>query len=487
MSVFSMLKRGRQAAKEHAAKQAEKQKREAEQPPYKHVPRHAASDALAGGPATWREDDRPKIMEQNRRRSMMTANGLNMSGTSTPAHVGFPRVNSALSHVSYPAAYASPLVQMPRAYSYTSVQQPGWSHHGGEVVYTPMETPNVSVKGKEVERVAMVDSGRASRTSSKGSFGPYPVERSATTGGLRTSPVGSSSNSTSSQDDLEMKTVKHPSAAQAVAPSKLNTNSPSPVQPAGQVDYFHRFQPAKSRRISDPPTPNQYAPQTRSSYTSQKQGGPRVTSLPATASGIPPVPALPPMHFGTSLSQANITSSSSAASSSSKPVSRATSSSSITMVPHTNMAARGSPPRLPVAEEIAGPIPINDAESYFSYLPEVGMAVTTPSAGNNKRKMSKTARFTELEPISSHVSESTFRNQPAPIPAPAPFKPEVHTTVMATHALPTMFDEASLPQQPIMPSPQKRGKLSKNPSSEPKPVKRNRWSLRGSKPTAVAV
>lgn len=89
MSVFSMLKRGRQAAKEHAAKEAERKKKEAEKLPYKHVPRHAASDALAGGPATWREVDRPRIMEQNRRRSMLTASGVNMSGTATPVHVGF--------------------------------------------------------------------------------------------------------------------------------------------------------------------------------------------------------------------------------------------------------------------------------------------------------------------------------------------------------------------------------------------------------------
>lgn len=464
MSVFSMLKRGRRAAKEHAIQQAEKQKKEAEQIPYKHVPRHAASDALAGGPATWREEDRPRIMEQNKRRSMMTANGLNMSGTTTPVHAGFPRVNSALSHVSYPAAYANPVVHLPRAYSYTSVQQPGWSSHGGEVVYTPMEAVHGSAKGKEVERLAMVDSGRASQTSSKRSSGPYPIERSATfSGASRTSPDGSSSNSNSSQDDLEMKAIKHASRTSPVMYSQSNTSS--------QVEHSHRLHPSKARRISDPQSPAQYVMQRHNSYQSQRQGAQRVTSLPATASDIPPVPALPPMHLESSLPQANM-------------------AAPLSAVPTT----RGSPPRLPVPEEVASPILTNEADSYFSYLPEVGMAVTTPSAGNNKRKASttKTARFTESRPIASQLSDSTPRSIPSPViplPVAAPFKSEVQTTITAIKTLPTMFDEASLSHQAVLSSPQKRGKLSKNPStnSEPKSGKRNRWSLMGRKQTAVAV
>ncbi|RKU45878.1 hypothetical protein DL546_008069 [Coniochaeta pulveracea] len=224
MSVFSMLKRGRQAAKEHAAKEAERKKKEAEKLPYKHVPRHAASDALAGGPATWREVDRPRIMEQNRRRSMLTASGVNMSGTATPVHVGFPRVNSALSNVSYPAAYASPVVHTPRAYSYTSIQQPGWSSYGGEVVYTPMDGGEMSVKGKEVERVAVVDMDRPSRASSKASMEPYRTSR--------TSPVGSSGNSSSSQDDLEMKTVKHDSVVPGQGSEDFRSTNPKPLSRA---------------------------------------------------------------------------------------------------------------------------------------------------------------------------------------------------------------------------------------------------------------
>ncbi|OIW32425.1 hypothetical protein CONLIGDRAFT_269442 [Coniochaeta ligniaria NRRL 30616] len=479
MSVFSMIKRGRQAAKEHAAKQAEKQAAEAAKAPYKHVPRHAASDALSSGPSSHREDDRPKIMEQNRRRSMMTASGLGMSGTSTPVHVGFPRVNSALSHVSYPAAYASPVVQVPRAYSYSSVQ-PGWSNYGGEVVYTPMESSGGSVKGKEVERT-MVDSGRASRTSSKGSFGPYPVQRSAPSGPSGNSPVDSSSNSTSSQDDLEMKPAKHGSTAPAARSPGSGSNSPSHVRPAGEVDYFHRLHPSNPRRISDPSTAKQYMSQPRSSYVPQKQGGPRVASLPPAASTIPPVPALPAMHFGAPLTQPTI---SSPGSNASIAGSYTTAASSITMVPYPT--SRGSPPRLPVPEEVAGPVP---AKEFDTYLPEVGTAVTAPppAARRESRRASKTARFTELEPVISNVSDAYARDVSA-----VPLKPEVRTTITATYALPTQFDESALTasQPPVMPSQQKKAKLSKTPTAKLAKndvVKKNRWSFRSSKATPVAV
>lgn len=479
MSLFSIIKRGRQAAKEHAAKQAEKQKAEAAKAPYKHVPKHAAADAISTGPSGYRESDRPKIAEQNRRRSMMTASGLGMSGTSTPVHVGFPRVNSALSHVSYPAAYASPVVQMPRAYSYTS-GQPGWSNHGVEIVYAPMEPSGV--KGKEVEKV-MVDSGCASRTSSKGSLGPCPVERSAVSGPSRTSPIGSSSNSTSSQDDLEMKPVKHSFAATAVrSPGAVSgANSPSYSRPAGEVDYSHRLHPRYPRRLSDPPSAKQYMPQSRNSYVPQKQGVPQATSLPLTASGIPPVPALPAMNFGGPLADPAM---SSPGSSASIAASFATAASSVTMASYPTL--RGSPPRLPVPEEIAGPVPVVE---FDTNLPEIGTAVTAQhEPRRNPRAASKSARFTEPEPTVSAISGSI----PGSVTQMMPVKTVVRTTVTPTYALPTEFDESSLatPQHPMMLTQQRKAKLTKNPASKLAKndvAKKNRWSLRSSKTTPIAV
>ena len=103
----------------------------------------------------------------------MAASGMGMGygPGPNPVHMGMPRVNSALSHVSYPSTYANPVVQMPRTYSYSSMQPPqGWSHQGGEVVYSSGNQSGMGWKGKEVEKPPMIDSGRASRSSSKGLF-----------------------------------------------------------------------------------------------------------------------------------------------------------------------------------------------------------------------------------------------------------------------------------------------------------------------------
>jgi hypothetical protein len=171
MSVFSMIKRGRQAARDHNAKQAEAKKKEEGKVQYKHVPTHAAIDAMGSGPASSRESDRARILEQNRRRSAMTASGMNMSGVMTPVHYGMPRLSTSLSYVSYPHSYATPPVPgLPRAHSYNSVNQ-AWGHHGVEINYATLEPSRMSLKGKEIERVAITEILNGSQTSSKGERG----------------------------------------------------------------------------------------------------------------------------------------------------------------------------------------------------------------------------------------------------------------------------------------------------------------------------
>lgn len=462
MSVFSFMKKSRQAAKEHAARQAEKEKAEQTKAPYKHIPSHAAIDALSGGPATWRDTDRPKILEQNRRRSAMTASGLGMSGTMTPVHQGMPRVHSSLSHVSYPSAYASPHVQIPRAYSYSSMAAPGWSHYGGEVNYTAMPmapAPAVSGKGKEVERV-MVDSGRASRASSHGSSGgPSPAGGSQTGKDMAVSPVGSSSNSTSSQDDLEMKPIKHASSASAKAPTI--------AKPATEPDTLHRLHPSHSRRISDSNQGRSSAPSPR--YVSSRSS----SNASLAAAGIPPVPALPVLPYVAPIS------------SSLAPSSSSSTTSSITIVPGPISASPNSKVPAPIAVPVPSPAAEERGE-YRSFEAEVngpiGVATTQPTAQNNRRT-SKYTRFSELETINSEVS-ADVQNLGATLRAG-----EKPPTIATITALPTTFDESSLPShQPDLPPP-KTGKLSKTLSktSTVKTAKKNRWSFRASKSTAVAV
>lgn len=173
MSIFSHLRKSRQQAKEHNAKLAEQKKKDAQTTPYRHIPTHAASDAIASAPPAWREaNDRPRIVEQNRRRSAMAAAGFSMNMPSTTTIPPMPRVSSSLSYVSYPNGEATPHVGMPRAYSSHSIHHPYGSNR--DVVYSipdaAMSQPS-SWKGKEVSRnsLSVYDmSGGSSTAVSKG-------------------------------------------------------------------------------------------------------------------------------------------------------------------------------------------------------------------------------------------------------------------------------------------------------------------------------
>ncbi|KAK0637244.1 hypothetical protein B0T17DRAFT_613860 [Bombardia bombarda] len=458
MSVFSMFKRSRQAAKEHSAKKAELEKKEEAKVPYKHIPKHAAIDAISAGPATWRETDRPKILAQNRRRSAMTANNVGMGGMMTPVHQGMhsgmPRVNSSLSHVSYPSTYASPVRQVPRAYSYSSMP-PGWSHNGGELSYFPVDAASLSVKGKEVERV-LVDSGRASRSSSKASAVRSPLEALVHQRGRAPamSSARSSSNSDSSQDDLEMKPVVRP-----VSYIPQATSPPSPRRPLSDTDSLHRLHPNHARRISDP---NQYGAPAKTAFVPSRYSPSRDTSSTSLAAiGIPPIPALPPKQIGNAISTPAPVASSAAST-----------SSSVTVVPvasSTSLAAKiANPASKVIVEDL-----VSTTEAVEIQVP-VGTAITT--SPNKNRRPSKNTRFTELETINSDLSASAEPTSSTKEQTSGRMRP-----FSMVSALPTSFDEASLPgpQEIVLPPP-KTGKA-------PKLVKKNRWSIRGSKNTAVAV
>ncbi|KAL2134673.1 hypothetical protein VTI74DRAFT_11184 [Chaetomium olivicolor] len=481
MSVFSMIKRGRQAAKEHRAERAEKEKKEAEKPPYKHIPKHAAIDALSGGPAGWRENDRVRILEQNRRRSAMTASGVGMSGVVTPVNMGIPRVQSALSHVSYPSAYASPIVQLPRNYSYSSMP-PGWTPTGREMSYSPIDFGGMSLKGKEVERI--IDSSRTSRSSSKVSTGriPLPSGYHVNTGDAAPSPVESSSNSTSSQDELEMKPVTRHKVSTPPAASPATQSRETEPMSRG-AESIHRLHPGRSRRVSDP---------SRSPLAS------RHSSL---APGIPPVPAIPPMQFGTAITTPEVFSSASS------------SASSVTMVPvgsSTSLSAKIAPsvatPTVLRAKEAEAPlqaeiVPAESSEEVEDEVEEVGRAKAAPpsvtptviadSPTKKGRRISKMTRFTELETIES---ESAIVIEPVtPILKQTTLeKDEKRRPTSTATVLPTSFDESALPAPRELaiptspPSASKSGRLSKTPAASGKLVKKNRWSLRSSKSSVAA-
>lgn len=93
MSIFSKVKKARKAANEHKKSAAQEQAAEAAKPPptpYKHIPTHAAQDALAATPTTWSpEETRARIAEARKRRDATTT-------MSAPASAYHSRANSEI-------------------------------------------------------------------------------------------------------------------------------------------------------------------------------------------------------------------------------------------------------------------------------------------------------------------------------------------------------------------------------------------------------
>jgi|SRR5690242_8972171 len=82
MAFFSKLKKAKEAAQEHK-KEAAVQEQEKPKVPYKHVPVHAARDALSATPSTIRAEDlREKIAAARRSRSISNASAPARSGSS---------------------------------------------------------------------------------------------------------------------------------------------------------------------------------------------------------------------------------------------------------------------------------------------------------------------------------------------------------------------------------------------------------------------
>ncbi|ERF71069.1 hypothetical protein EPUS_03350 [Endocarpon pusillum Z07020] len=85
MSIFSKLRRAKQAADSQKEKNNAAAETKPKPAPYKHIPTHAASDALLGAPAGRREEDRKAILAQHQRRSQynLSRNPSSLSNVTT--------------------------------------------------------------------------------------------------------------------------------------------------------------------------------------------------------------------------------------------------------------------------------------------------------------------------------------------------------------------------------------------------------------------
>ncbi|KAK2011069.1 hypothetical protein LZ32DRAFT_358848 [Colletotrichum eremochloae] len=377
MSVFSLIKRSRQEAKEHKKKQAEKIV-EPPKEPYRHVPTHAAVDALSGAPSSFKHEDRPKIMEQNRRRSNMAASGL-----SKMPRPSLPRVSSSLSHVTYPSNNATPMSIMPRAYSYSGAPPSAlfWQERNKSSVYSVPDGSRISLKGKEADR--SWGSGRVSPSSIKAE-----------------SPTGSSSHSTSSQEDLEMKPARH----QSVPPRDRNSAA---------ATHAHRLHPS-SRRASDASERGDGSPKAAERPLSSTDRA----KPPLSMRGFNAIPAmtLPPMQFGHSSTIQSTVASSAASTISVRSSSGFSSFNFNNNAPFSApMSGRSSAATTPAAcvtpEPVWESVEEEEIGSYTHASAHVSAAASNsaPSAMKQKDRRSasksKVTRFTELEKIESHTEK----------------------------------------------------------------------------------
>lgn len=207
----------KKAAKEvKDKKMIEKQKEEAAaKVPYKHVPTHAAVDALSGAPSTWQKEDRSKIKAHHQRRSQMVIS----------------RTGSSLSTVSYLNAAAGPssAPTLPRNSSYSSYN-PTWFDRGGDVYYSnePAHKRPRPSRGHSYH-----DSG----------IGPSPLASNLQS--EEVSPVVSSGNSTTSNssDNLEIAGPSNP---------KRVSLRPQPIVYA-EKDIFDRLHTSTTRKLGEAP------------------------------------------------------------------------------------------------------------------------------------------------------------------------------------------------------------------------------------------
>ncbi|KAF4126559.1 hypothetical protein GMORB2_0295 [Geosmithia morbida] len=336
MSILSSIRKSRESAREYNAKVAEQKKQGASSSAaYRHVPTHAAIDAVASAPPTWREaDDRRKILEQHHKRSSM----------GPTAHGGFPRASSSLSSVSYSGAAhgttggVSRVV--PRSYSYTGVSP--YADGSRDVIYSipdhvPHQEeyqvgggggPTMATRSSSQDDLELRHDHSAHHSNSGGNNGLlHPVRHGKGKGKHMPS---SASSSTSSNRAVRvgtapgplpvtaMSAAAPPPAATAAAmvltrnPSPDSTSSPSPpaltptsakfpsvitpaataaAKDAGDVSYFSHLDPKLN--LGTPP-PHQPSKATRFAEPSPAASVEQIASVPgAVIVNMLPEPAEP--------------------------------------------------------------------------------------------------------------------------------------------------------------------------------------------------
>lgn len=140
MSIFSKIKGASKAAKEHKKAQTpDPGLQKSTQARSRHVPTHAAIDAMLGAPSSWKEVDRSAIRAQHKRRSMMPKND---SGSSTPLRrnhsSGFYDTSNTTTNYGSDYGIALSRLEPRRSHtSYSPYQPSRLASHGTHLIKDP--------------------------------------------------------------------------------------------------------------------------------------------------------------------------------------------------------------------------------------------------------------------------------------------------------------------------------------------------------------
>ncbi|KAK7927049.1 hypothetical protein PG985_004047 [Apiospora marii] len=467
--MFSIIKKGRQQAKEHTAKVAEKTKEEEAKKPYRHVPTHAASDAMAGTPSIWKQEERPRILEQHRRRSAM--------GTSLVHSKGYPRDHTSMPYMSYSASYNynysynGPPALRPYSESQLNYYGHQTSSKGKEPEWLPPMVPGVAIP--------MTPAGRVSALSSRG-----------------TAQASSSGASVGSEDDLEMRSGKLDAKASPHIPPASSFSRPIPSRTnSSESGSLHHLHPAHQRKSSG--TDRYYPPSARSTHFTKPQPiDPRTIRSDPSA---PPVPSLPALQFdqtfehtaaapadSKSASSASVSSSSSAHNSASARNSASTApSSTLSKTNQNSTSSFASLQQKPKEHVPATSQPEQSARSEAASPVEMRQSRSERASKPNRRRLSKSRPPSESG-IDTHQWGQVAQSSAQP-----------DTDAAVTEAKPKGPPTRTVPEpdgkKPFMPKITRR--LSKTHRDTPSPEvpqaapkEKKRWGFLGKKrtPTVTA-
>ncbi|CAD0110060.1 unnamed protein product [Aureobasidium uvarum] len=281
MSIISKLKGAKKAADDHKAKTDEQDTKPVATVPYKHVPTHAATDAMTSSPGGWKSEE---IAYQNKAR--LSRIGSDYSTRPSTSHTtttrsnsrpGFNRANSDSSLDFTPASqgFSMPLRSTGSSLKSAAISR-NPSYQGLEKVMESNDRDQEPVFAAAL-LANRTKASRSPRGSTRSSLGKSPlssVESSAESSPAESensSPTGSSSG----QIELRSSAVAYASALEIHPGHKVNQ---MPVeQPQSQRKYFgHNKPPTSETKEASVPAPVIVKKEKRFSFL--KRGGSSVAA-----------------------------------------------------------------------------------------------------------------------------------------------------------------------------------------------------------------